>query len=129
MPRDPRTYITLHDGMPEHHKIEALSDKAFRVLVDLWCYCSRNRTDGDVTESVWLKRTRSAKVRAELLAGLVEVKGDGFYMHDYLEHQRSRAEIEALQAKRSKAGSLGGKRSAESRARDKQIDAEGQANA
>ena len=102
MPRDPRTFITVHDGMPEHHKVEALSDKAFRALVDLWCWCSRNTTDGDVPESVWLKRT-TPKVRAELMAGLAEPRPTG--------------------------GSLGGKRSAASRARDAQIDAEGEANA
>lgn len=129
MPRDPRTFITVHDGMPEHHKIEALSDKAFRALVDLWCWCSRTKSDGHVPESVWIKRSRSAKVRAELLDSLVERTDDGYVMHDYLEHQRSKAEIEALQAKRSRAGSLGGKRSAASRARDAQIDAEGEANA
>ena len=84
MPRDPRTFITLHDGMPEHHKIEALSDKAFRTLIDLWCWCSRNTTDGDVPESVWLKRT-TARVRGELLQRMVEPRPDGVYMHDYLE--------------------------------------------
>jgi len=72
MPRDPRTFITVHDGMPEHHKIEALSDKSFRALVDLWCWCSRNTSDGDVPESVWLKRT-TARVRDELLEGLAEL--------------------------------------------------------
>ena len=128
MPRDPRTFITLHDGMPEHHKVEALSDKAFRALVDLWCWCSRNTTDGDVPESVWLKRT-TARVRDELLEGLAESRPSGVYMHDYLEHQRSKAEIEELRKKRARAGSLGGKRSAASRARDAQIDAEGEANA
>jgi hypothetical protein len=51
------------------------------------------------------------------------------YMHDYLEHQRSKAEIEALSAKRSRAGSLGGKRSAETRARDKWVDSKGEASA
>lgn len=129
MPRDPRTYITVHDGMPEHHKIEALSDKAFRVLIDLWCWCSRNKTDGEVPESVWIKRSRTPKVRAELLAGLAEVRPHGVYMHDYLKHQRSKDEIAALTAKRSRAGSLGGKRSAESRARDAWIDNGGQASA
>ena len=47
MPADRRTYITVHDGMPEHPKVDALSDKAFRALVGLWCWCSRNLTDGD----------------------------------------------------------------------------------
>ena len=128
MPRDPRTFITLHDGMPEHHKVEALSDKAFRALVDLWCWCSRNTSDGDVPESVWLKRT-TARVRDELLEGLAEPRPSGVYMHDYLEHQRSKKEIEELRRKRAAAGSLGGKRSAASRARDAQIDVEGEANA
>lgn len=130
MPRDPRTYITVHDGMPEHHKIEALSDRAFRVLIDLWCWCSRNTTDGDVPEAVWLKRTKSDKIRAELLVELVEPRPNGaVHMHDYLQHQRSRAEIAELREKRSRAGSLGGKRSAHARARDTHIDAEGEANA
>jgi hypothetical protein len=124
VPRDPRTYITLHDGMPEHHKVEALSDKAFRCLIDLWCWCSRNESDGKVPESVWLKRT-TGKVRAELLVDLVEQRDDGVLMHDYLEHQRSKAEIAELRAKRSRAGSLGGKRSAETRSRE----AKGQASA
>lgn len=128
MPRDPRTYITLHDGMPEHHKIEALSDKAFRHLIDLWCWCSRNLTDGRVPESVWAKRT-NAKTRAELLVALVEPNGEGVVMRDYLQHQRSKQEVLDLRAKRARAGSLGGKRAAESRAKDREIDAEGQANA
>jgi hypothetical protein len=129
MSRDKRVYITVHNGMTEHHKIEALSDKGFRCLIDLWSWCSRNETDGKVPESVWLKRT-TAKVRTELLVEMVEPIKDGvFYMHDYLEHQRSKAEIAALRAKRAKAGSLGGQRSAESRARDKWIDAGGEASA
>jgi hypothetical protein len=110
--------------MPEHHKVEALSDKAFRCLIDLWCWCSRNESDGHVPESVWLKRT-NAKARTELLIDLVDPCDDGVIMHDYLEHQRSKAEIAELRAKRSRAGSLGGKRSAETRSRE----ARGQANA
>lgn len=128
MPRDKRTFITVHDGMPEHHKIEALSDKAFRALIDLWCWCSRNTSDGDVPESVWLKRT-TPRVRAELLVDLVEPRPTGVHMHDYLEHQRSKAEIDELRDKRARAGSMGGKRSAESRARDKWIDSKGGASA
>lgn len=129
MPRDPRTFITVHDGMPEHHKIEALSDKAFRALIDLWCWCSRNLTNGVVPESVWLKRT-TAKVRGELVPGLAEPRIDGgVQMHDYLEHQRSKDEVLELREKRARAGRLGGQRAAESRARDKQIDSKGAASA
>lgn len=108
MARDDRTYITVHDGMPEHPKVEALSDRAFRVLVDLWCWCSRQLNDGVIPEAVWLKRTGSPKVRKELLAALVDVVDGEYVMHDYLEHQRSRAQVEALKAKRAEAGRKGG---------------------
>lgn len=128
MSRDKRVYITVHNGMPEHFKIEALSDKGFRCLVTLWCWSSRNETDGKIPESVWVKRT-NAKARAELLKEMVEPIKGGYYMHDYLEHQRSKREIEALRSKRVRAGSLGGKRSAETRAHDKWIDAGGEASA
>ena len=129
MSRDKRVYITVTNDMPENAKIEALSDKAFRCLITLWCWCSRNESDGKVPESVWLKRT-TPKARTELLIEMVEPIKDGvFFMHDYLQHQRSKAEIAALRAKRAKAGSLGGQRSAESRAHDKWIDGQGQANA
>jgi hypothetical protein len=115
MPKDARPYITLHNGMPEHPKIEDLSDAGFRTLVTLWCWCSRNETDGWVTPNVWTKRTTPA-VRRELLASLVEDHGDRFYMHDYLDHQRSAEEIADLREKRSKAGAKGGKRSASAKA-------------
>jgi len=128
MPNDKRAYITVHDGMTEHSKIETLSDKAFRCLIDLWCWCARNTSDGKVSESVWLKRT-TPKVRAELLLEMAEPIKGGVYMHDYLEHQRSKGEIEALRDKRAKAGALGGVMSAKSRAHDRWIDSQGQANA
>src|SRR5690242_15777024 len=104
MPRDKRTFITVHDGMPEHHKIEALSDMAFRALIDLWCWCSRNESDGEVPAAVWAKRT-TPSVRRELLRDLAKRRTDGTVeMHDYLEHQRSKAEIAELREKRSRAG-------------------------
>lgn len=116
MPRDKRTFITVHDGMPDHPKIEPLSDNAFRLLVTLWCWSSRNRTDGEIPEGVW-KRRGSLKSRRELMrAGLVEARGEDVDMHDYLEHQRSAAEIDELARKRAEAGSKGGKSAASARA-------------
>lgn len=117
MARDERTFITVHDGMPDHPKIDELSDAAFRLLVRLWCWCSRNRTDGFIREATWSK-SGTAKTRRELLAELVhepghtckhcpDVPAGQFVMHDYLEHQRSAAEWEALSGKRSVAGELG----------------------
>jgi hypothetical protein len=116
MPRDPRPFITLHDGMPDHPKIEALSDAAFRLLVSTWCWCNRNRTDGKVASTSWNKRGTS-RARKELIeSGLALPIDDGVQMHDYLEHQRSAAEIDELSEKRREAGRKGGKAKATSQA-------------
>lgn len=112
MPSDQRTYITVHDGMPEHPKIEVLSDRAFRVLIDLWCWSSRNLSDGFIPSHTWKRRVTS-KTEREILHGvagpLAEAVEGGYQMHDYLEHQRSKAQVEALRAKRAEAGAKGGK--------------------
>ncbi|SDD42706.1 hypothetical protein [Auraticoccus monumenti] len=115
MPRDPRTYITVHDGMPDHPKIEGLSDAAFRLLVTCWCWCSKNRTDGHIKQSSWSKRG-TARARKELIdEGLVEATDTGVVMHDYLEHQRSAAEVDDLSRKRAEAGRKGGAKSGQTR--------------
>lgn len=105
-------YVRVDVLLPEHPKVEALSDKAFRALVTLWCYCGRQRTDGAVTRKRW--EAWPPKVRAELIdAGLarpIDISG-GAAMHDFLEHQRSRDEIDELSVKRSEAG----KKAAEAR--------------
>jgi hypothetical protein len=96
-------YIRVDVLLMENRKVEELSDRAFRALIDLWCYCGRNQTDGSVTDRRW--KAIPPKARKELLAaGLAEQGEHGeIAMHDYLAHQRSRAEIEALSAKRTEA--------------------------
>ena len=108
-------YIRVDVLLPEHPKIEGLSDKAFRVLFELWCYCGRNRTDGVVSAKRW-RDTGTKRAREELVkAGLVELRlGEGCVMHDFTGpdgHQRTRAEIEELSAKRTEAA----KKAAEAR--------------
>lgn len=106
---DTRTYIRLHDGMPDHPKVDGLSDKAFRLLVESWCWCSRHLTDGVMPGPAWRKRA-TPKARRELeAAGLARLEHDGTVrFHDYLEHQRSAEEVEEIKAARSEGGSYGG---------------------
>lgn len=105
--KDPRPYVTMHDGMPEHPKVVVLSDKAFRHWVTLICWSNRNRTDGRVPTV--LARTQGARVTAELTSvGLLEESGSDYCLHDYLHHQRSADEIEELRSKRQAAGRAGG---------------------
>ena len=98
-------FIRVDVLLPEHAKIEGLSDKAFRALIELWCYCGRNRTDGVVTGKRW--KAWPPRVRAELIgAGLTHELdiGDGCLMHDFTGpngHQRSREEIEEASEARS----------------------------
>jgi hypothetical protein len=101
---DERTYIKLHDGMPDHPKVDTLSDKGFRHLVESWCWCSRHLTDGRMPLATFLKRT-TPRTRKELIAtGLVEVHDTHVVWHDYLEHQRSAAQVEEIkEAKRQAA--------------------------
>lgn len=104
-------YIRVDVLLPEHPKIEGLSDKAFRVLVELWCYCGRNHTDGIVSEKRW-KATGTPRARAELVkAGLAEPRpGEGCVMHDFVGpdgHQRTKADIDELSTRRAQAGRRG----------------------
>lgn len=105
-------FIRVDVLLMEHPKIEGLSDKAFRHLLDLWCYCGRNRNDGIVTDRRW--KTVPPKVRDELvtrgLADPIDI-GGGCVMHDFTGpdgHQRSRKEIDELSERRAEAGRKGG---------------------
>lgn len=118
---DNRTFIKVHDGMPDHPKIEGLSDAAFRLLVTTWCWCSRQHTDGRVPAAVWKKRG-TPKARRELAeAGLTEEVDGGIAMHDYLDHQRSAEQIEDFRRKKQAAGRKGGKTRAAKQADAKQV--------
>lgn len=107
MPRDPRPYITVDQGMPLHDKVRPLSDKAFRLLIEVWCWSKRNRANGLVPLDEWNEMS-TAKARAELLRrNLAQETRRGIQMHDYLEHQLSAAEESGLTAKRTRASVAG----------------------
>lgn len=126
MPKDDRTFIKVHDGMPDHPKIVGLSDKAFRLLVELWCYSSRHLTDGIVP--VAYARKRGPKAVNELAAAglLDEATPAGYDCHDYLDHQRSRDHIQAIKEKRRESGRRGGRPKANQNQIGKQNESKGQ---
>lgn len=94
-------------------------------LQELWWiralnYCADHLTDGVLTEreartlldhTGWVldgeeqswPRTRDAL----LASGLLELHPDGYALHDYLDHNPSRAEVEARHVERSTAGKAG----------------------
>lgn len=114
MAKDTRAWITIADEFPEHPKTLNLSDAAFRAVVELWCYSNRRRTDGRIPPG--LIRRYGKSVEGELTdEGFMVKAGDGYQMHDYLKHQKSKAEIEAYMADKKANGRRGGIASAHTR--------------
>jgi hypothetical protein len=101
-------YIRVDVLLPEHPKIDLLSRSARWTLIELWCYCSRNRTDGIVTGQRWKTFGTPAERRQILDAGFADpIALGGYVMHDFTDHQRSRQEIEDRSAERSESGRKG----------------------
>lgn len=111
---DHRTFVRMDHGLPDHPKFVGISDRAFRVWFNAVCWSSRQEQDGHVPEVV-MRRTLGAspKVVRELLdARLLDALDDQgrYYVHDYLDFQRSKEEIDAYRSGRGDAGTLGNHR-------------------
>lgn len=106
-------WIRFEDNFPEHPKVLALSDAAFRLHVRAIGYASRYLTDGLISMTVLgaiSKGRPGLRCSEELVkVGLWERADDGFCVHDYLCYQPSKAEVEATRKQRASAGRIGGK--------------------
>lgn len=78
-------YVLVDDGMAEHPKIEALSDREFRAHFRAMCWCARRGTDGHVPPQSLRTIGATPKVAASLVeAGVWDKNGDGgFVIHDW----------------------------------------------
>lgn len=113
-------YLLVDDCMDTHPKVETLSDRAYRLHMAGLHHCARNLTDGFVSEVT--VRGIKARLRAqqkhfdELMdAGCWAPYRGGYVIENYLDWNRSKAEVERQREDRAAAGRLGGKRSGESR--------------
>lgn len=109
---DKRPYITVTNELFRHPKFVRLNDKAKLHLLELWGYCNEYQTDGVVHRS--MLEAKGKPVAKQLReGGWVDdtVEAEWFYMHDYLDHQKSKDQIEDAKSKKRDAGSAGGKRS------------------
>src|ERR1039458_5603058 len=108
---DGRTYIRLHDGMPDHPKVVGLSDAAFRLYVESLCWCSRHLTDGAVTVPAMKRMGGWSPEAAKELAGADLFEPDGvtgnWLVHDYIEHQRTSDEVAEFRESKRLAGVTG----------------------
>ena len=112
MPKDDRLYARIVLDFADHPKIHPLSDAAFRCLVEATLWSRRHMTDGFLSKRLALARW-SLEVLLELASNdtekpsLIEVE-NGWFIHDFSEHQSTKAEIEALREARKAAGRKGG---------------------
>jgi hypothetical protein len=108
----------LDDSFDAHRKVRRAGLEAVGLHARALSYCAGSLTDGHV-DPEWL--TERAGRRAERLAeqlvaaGLWEHNSDGFVIHDYLEYNPSREEVEASRAELSAKRSEAGRRGAEAR--------------
>lgn len=94
-------WFKMEDDLPERPRIAAAGSSAGWLYVCGIAYCSRNLTDGFIPFSVAHRLTTldsgvSCEEAAERLCDveLWEKLSGGYFVKKYLEHQKSRAEIE-----------------------------------
>ncbi len=94
---DSRPHVRIDHGLPENRKVSDLSDAAFRLYIEAICLCSRTESNGYISDAQMLRIGRP-KVIKELLDSdpekpLLSKAVKGYEIRDYLQHQRSKDEI------------------------------------
>lgn len=119
------TWVRLDDGFPDHPKVLSVGPRGCVIQIRAICYCSRFLTDGLISRAAYMLITADlameggpdAMAESMVKAGLWErVVPDGWRVHDYLEYNPSRTQVEEARRLRSEAGKRGGMASGESRA-------------
>lgn len=86
-------WLRLYDSILDDPKIQMLSDRAFRMLINLWCLAKRNNgvIPSDVNSLAFSLRCPAGKVRdtiqALISANLIERTSDGYEPHKWDEYQ------------------------------------------
>lgn len=99
------TWVKIDDGLPNNPKLRLVSLQARWAYVSSICYSSRAVSDGFVPKSALALVDGTAKVARELTdRGLWESAAGGWLIHDYLQYNRSREQIERQRTTASMAG-------------------------
>lgn len=103
-----RPYVGIDVAMPEKPTVAPLSDAAFRLFIEAICYCGRNKTDGYMPKAILRRMGKPAAIRELEQARHIESADDvTWQLPDYLVWNRSREQIEALNAAKSSGGTKG----------------------
>jgi hypothetical protein len=111
-------FLNLDDNFADHPKVDGVSDGAFRLHVAGMLYAAKQMTDGYIPATRVPRLTRTFKPRylAELMeSGLWKPADRGHVIHDYLDWNRSREQIETDRERVRKVRSEAGKKGAKAR--------------
>ncbi len=77
-------YVLIDDGMLEHPKITALTDKDFRAHFRAMCWSARRGTDGHIPpHQLPDLRITKAQVTRFVDQGVWDLNGNGWVIHDW----------------------------------------------
>jgi hypothetical protein len=119
--KDGRVWIRVTTDMPDNKKFAGVSDHAFRMFFELLCWSKDQLTDGFIPDAVMRRKWKTDSVTdsdsealTELLTNdptnpsLIEVEG-GYQIHDYAEHQETKADVLARSETNRNNGKRGGR--------------------
>jgi hypothetical protein len=110
------SWVKVCDKAWAHPKFANLSGGAVRLWLFALCWSNQQEKDGEVPSGILRLLGGTAKQAAELVkATLWETRGEGWAIHDYLHYQPGSQQIRAKREAKALAGSMGGRRSGESR--------------
>lgn len=85
----------VDDGFPNHPKTLGMTHEAMGVWMCMGCWCARYLTDGYIPDDAVRLITTKQRIILNLAARqLITRLGDGWQMVDWLDYQRSKAEVE-----------------------------------
>lgn len=95
-------WVKLDDGFPQHPKVVAADHKAAWLYICGLAYSSAQLTNGVIPRAIVGRLTDIPSERRLSLklvdVGLWEHHPDGFWIHDYDKHQRTKAQVERQKA-------------------------------
>ena len=97
-------WLRLDDAFGTHPKVAGLSDRAFRAHVMGLLYCAQHLTDGFVPRAMGPRATTAKELER---AGLWSTSRRGWMIHDFLDYNPSRAEVDDKRRAKSIAGAKG----------------------
>lgn len=104
-------WIRIESSVRTHPKFLKAGPDACWLWICAISYCQEGLTDGFVAESAldYLGVKNAASLASKLQdVGLFDIADGGFHVHDYLDHNKSAADVRGIQHERRIAGARGG---------------------